>query len=68
MLLVSESGPAEKIRQKEEKLHFVLFFRGEGDHFDYTHAQKLLTLGCIEFRKSSAQRTFPSIYPSAFNP
>jgi fructose-1,6-bisphosphatase len=41
----------------------------EGDHFDYSHAQKKIVLGCIEFRKSiSAQRNFPSSYRSAFNP
>jgi hypothetical protein len=33
------------------------------------HMPKNICLGCIEFRKrTSAQRTFPSSYPSAFDP
>jgi hypothetical protein len=42
MLLISESGA----RKRGES--FILDLWGEGDHFDYTHAQNIC-FGCIEF-------------------
>jgi hypothetical protein len=52
MLPVSESGASRK-KENERGRNFILdrWSRGEGGHFDCTHAQKQF-LGCIEFRKS----------------
>jgi hypothetical protein len=41
MLLVSESGVSRKeIRQMGKNFILDVWSKGDGDHFDYTHAQK----------------------------
>jgi hypothetical protein len=40
MLVVSESGASRNKQDKTRKNFIVdLWYRGEGDHFDYTHAK-----------------------------
>jgi hypothetical protein len=66
MLLVSESG--QKKKKKRGKTTFWTFDLGLKGIILAIHMPKT-SLGCIEVPKStSAQRTFPSSYPSAFNP
>jgi hypothetical protein len=67
MLLVSESGASRKNKTKGGKTSFWTFDLGVKGIILTIHMPKNIYLGCIEFRKS-AQRTFPSTYPSAFNP
>jgi hypothetical protein len=65
-------GQAEKSETKGGKTSFLIFDLGVQGIILTIHIltmPKSIFLGCIEFRKRiSAQRTFPSSYPSAFNP
>jgi hypothetical protein len=68
MLLVSESGASRKNMTKREQPSFWTFDPGVKGIIVTIHMPKNNFLRCIELRRSiSAQRTFPSSYPSAFS-